>query len=196
MPLIKSKSKKAFSKNVEAEMHAGKPQKQALAIAYNTQRAAGKKKMAFGGKAESDRAPFPSSDNAMASSSMVSPKEDAQNHQFAREALQHQHSEECYAEGGMVCKYGTVADMIRRTRMAMGGRVEDDHESPFGEAFDEMNESMANGQLYDGDDIEPQPEDSNEEGDEREKNRADKHSKSLFSKIKLKKAQPGDRGKY
>lgn len=35
MPLEKSGSKKAFSKNVKTEMHAGKPQKQAVAIAYN-----------------------------------------------------------------------------------------------------------------------------------------------------------------
>lgn len=44
MPLIKSKSKEAFGKNVKKEMKAGKPQKQALAIAYATQRSAGKKK--------------------------------------------------------------------------------------------------------------------------------------------------------
>lgn len=35
MPLIKSKSKKAFSENVRREMRAGKPQKQAVAIAYS-----------------------------------------------------------------------------------------------------------------------------------------------------------------
>lgn len=44
MPLIKSKSKEAFKKNVKAEMKAGKPKKQALAIAYSVQRKAGKKK--------------------------------------------------------------------------------------------------------------------------------------------------------
>lgn len=44
MPLIKSKSKDAFKKNVKAEMRAGKPKKQALAIAYSVQRKAGKKK--------------------------------------------------------------------------------------------------------------------------------------------------------
>lgn len=44
MPLTKSKSKKAFSKNVEAEMAAGKPQKQAVAIAYSVQRKASGKK--------------------------------------------------------------------------------------------------------------------------------------------------------
>jgi hypothetical protein len=42
MPLIKSKSKQAFQKNVKAEIAAGKPPKQAVAIAYATKRAAGK----------------------------------------------------------------------------------------------------------------------------------------------------------
>ena len=40
MPLKKSASKDAFSKNVKAEIHSGKPQKQAVAIAYSVQRAA------------------------------------------------------------------------------------------------------------------------------------------------------------
>jgi len=40
MPLVKSSSKEAFSKNLKTELKAGKPQKQALAIAYSTQRAA------------------------------------------------------------------------------------------------------------------------------------------------------------
>ena len=46
MPLIKSTSKKAFGKNVGAEVKAGKPVKQAVAIAYSEKRAAfkGKKK--------------------------------------------------------------------------------------------------------------------------------------------------------
>jgi len=43
MPLIKSKSKEAFSKNVSAEVKAGKPVKQAVAIAYATKRSVGKK---------------------------------------------------------------------------------------------------------------------------------------------------------
>ena len=38
MPLIKSKSKKAFSENIKREMEAGKPQKQAVAIAYSVKR--------------------------------------------------------------------------------------------------------------------------------------------------------------
>ena len=40
MPLVKSASPKAFRANVKTEMAAGKPQKQAVAIAYSTQRAA------------------------------------------------------------------------------------------------------------------------------------------------------------
>ncbi len=44
MPLVKSASKEAFRKNIKAEMAAGKPQKQAVAIAYATKRAATAKK--------------------------------------------------------------------------------------------------------------------------------------------------------
>lgn len=44
MPLTKSTSKKAFQKNVQAEIAAGKPTKQALAIAYSVKRDAAKPK--------------------------------------------------------------------------------------------------------------------------------------------------------
>jgi hypothetical protein len=43
MPLKKSKSKKAVGENIKTEMKAGKPQKQAVAIALNTARKAGAK---------------------------------------------------------------------------------------------------------------------------------------------------------
>ena len=42
MPLIKSTSKNAFRKNVAAEVKAGKPVKQSVAIAYATKRSAKK----------------------------------------------------------------------------------------------------------------------------------------------------------
>lgn len=38
MPLIKSGSKQAIQKNIETEIKAGKPQKQAIAIAYSIAR--------------------------------------------------------------------------------------------------------------------------------------------------------------
>jgi hypothetical protein len=44
MPLKKSTSKKAFKENVSAEVRAGKPVKQAVAIAYSEKRSAGKKR--------------------------------------------------------------------------------------------------------------------------------------------------------
>ncbi len=43
MPLKKSSSKKAFSSNIKAEVNSGKPQKQAVAIAYSVKRQAKKK---------------------------------------------------------------------------------------------------------------------------------------------------------
>jgi len=44
MPLIKSKLQKNVGKNIEAEIKAGKPQKQAVAIALNVKREAEKKR--------------------------------------------------------------------------------------------------------------------------------------------------------
>ena len=43
MPLKKSTTKEAFRSNVKAEINAGKPVKQAVAIAYATKRAASSK---------------------------------------------------------------------------------------------------------------------------------------------------------
>jgi hypothetical protein len=44
MPLVKSKTPEAFRKNVKAEVAAGKPVKQALAVAYAVKREAQKPK--------------------------------------------------------------------------------------------------------------------------------------------------------
>jgi len=44
MPLVKSTSKKAVSKNIRTEIKAGRPRKQAVAIALDVQRRAKKGK--------------------------------------------------------------------------------------------------------------------------------------------------------
>jgi hypothetical protein len=44
VPLKKSSSKKAFAKNIKTEVKAGKPVKQAIAIAYAVKRKAAAKK--------------------------------------------------------------------------------------------------------------------------------------------------------
>lgn len=44
MPLVKSASKNALRKNIAAEVRAGKPVKQAVAISYSVKRAAEHKK--------------------------------------------------------------------------------------------------------------------------------------------------------
>jgi hypothetical protein len=44
MPLVKSKSPEAFRKNIKTEVKAGKPVKQAVAIAYSVKREAPKTK--------------------------------------------------------------------------------------------------------------------------------------------------------
>lgn len=43
MPLVKSPSKKAFTSNIKKEIAAGKPVKQAVAIAYSVKRSFSKK---------------------------------------------------------------------------------------------------------------------------------------------------------
>jgi hypothetical protein len=50
MPLVKSPSKEAFRKNVKAEVSAGKPVKQAVAISYAVKREAAQKAPAKGKK--------------------------------------------------------------------------------------------------------------------------------------------------
>jgi hypothetical protein len=51
MPLIKSSSKKAVGQNIKREVAAGRPQKQAIAIALSTQRAAAEHRKSLSAKA-------------------------------------------------------------------------------------------------------------------------------------------------
>lgn len=65
MPLKQSSSKKAMGENIAMEMKHGKPQKQAIAIAYSVQRKNKKKKMAKGGEisASDEKRPMPNDEH-------------------------------------------------------------------------------------------------------------------------------------
>lgn len=109
MPLITGKSKNAFSKNIETEMNAGKPQKQAVAIAYAKKRKAEKLgKMWRGGEleeplvVEQESAPIPPIEES-----------EAEVEKEAKDAGYHEHDEFCvegcdlddpeyYSDGGEV----------------------------------------------------------------------------------------------
>lgn len=123
MPLIKGKSQKAFKHNIEAEMDAGKPQKQALAIAYNVKRKNSKKKMAKGGSvdisAAVEKRPMP--DDANNSEDMLMGKKPE-----ANAVMDKSHN---FAEQGRANIDDAVTpeemDMIRKHRkmMAEGGEI-------------------------------------------------------------------------
>ncbi len=107
--------------------------------------------------------------------------------------------ESMFANGGMACPPDCPKcysqDMVHaiRKKFFKGGAV-DNMEDAFGETYDDMNEEMADGELYDDSQISDQPKDSNEKGDKMKDE--DKHGKSMFSKIKQKKAKKSDRGDF
>lgn len=142
MPLIHSGSKKAMGKNIKAEMHAGKPQKQAIAIAYDIQR---RNKKAYGGMVDEkgmEQNRIAADMPGYAKGGLVGPK-----------GMDHKHMAEehpGYAEGGLVSPKGMDHDhfasehpgyahggRVNRLRkmMGFGGNVSDYH--------DEIDEEMA-----------------------------------------------------
>ncbi len=103
MPLIKGKSPKAFSKNVETEMEAGKPKDQSLAIAYSMKKKA--PKMAVGG--EVLKQDHKDTEHAMSSPSPSDPEPHTtispMEAKSIAEAIMHaSHAKKMMASGGMV----------------------------------------------------------------------------------------------
>lgn len=186
MPLIKSASKKALSKNIETEMRAHpEPSKRAqnIAIAYNIQRKAPKrKKMADGGMAESSEEQGMESirkgmNKGVDANPAPSPKPS--------------YSVPGMAEGGEIEDhdehYESIADAIlakkrKAKKMAEGGEVVDldNKEEPLGQ-YEHMNEEAADEDLYDDSQLSAQPEDSNEIGDDID---SDEHD--MIDKIRAK----------
>lgn len=173
MPLIKRSSKKDFDD--ESEMESGKPK--SLAIAYNTQRIAKKKKMAYGGPADRQDGAV---DPEPRKPDDFRPPED-------------QYMADRFAKGGEVdSHYDSIADAImRKKKMADGGEVDinsNAEETPSTlSPFDDDNSDAVLKELYDDDQIGPQPEDSNEIGDEREDEESDKFDMVSAIRKKMKK---------
>lgn len=97
MPLVQSPSPKAFKSNVRKEMQAGKPQKQALAIAYSTKRAnkakGGMMKYAQGGMTEESGSQEVACPDCQMAGGLC------ESHRPTKDLLPHRPN---HAEGGMV----------------------------------------------------------------------------------------------
>lgn len=179
MPLIKSKSKKAFEENIKSEMDAGKPQKQSLAIAYAVKRKA-PKKMAEGGEVS-----FWDKVKEAAKPKSLVPAGQAEERAAAWDPSKQKPVKK--AKGGEIGHPASISEAIMRKRkmMAEGGEAEE-HEEPLEEnseetpdLFSELNLEAGEGENYSEhaalDELD-QPEDSNLMGDDREKDRSDIHS--------------------
>ena len=89
--LKQGKSKKTFKHNVEVEMKSGKPQDQALAIAYSIKRKAGPKKMAAGGMVDEKHL-----------MSELPPQDETEHFDSITDAIRHKMNLKKMAEGGMI----------------------------------------------------------------------------------------------
>lgn len=152
MPLIKRASKKALSKNIETEMHAGTPQKQALAIAFNTQRQA-RKKMAFGGE-------FMGKKDSQPAQPAPRPSDDQSNTEAAMDSIRKAFGPKkakvgmMYAEGGEIragSRRPDADDEDEREMAMMEGAssehgpeldARDEHMTGIDDAADERDEHM------------------------------------------------------
>lgn len=229
MPLIKGKSDKAFKQNIKTEMRTGKPQDQALAIAYNTQRKSSPKKMsqgghvhtsecmneggmckyAYGGQAEADGNPGlpkakpdnrrPDESQYMASTFVAGEQEVAPRKPDNKRPPEDEYMADHFADGGEVESldsddhYESIADAIlAKKRKSMekpdSGSVDldenahEDGRSP----YDEDNLYATKKELYDDDQMSPEPRDSNEYGDDIDSDEHDMVSQ-IRKKMKAKK---------
>lgn len=184
MPLIKSKSKKAFEHNLKAEMEAGKPKDQSLAIAYSIQSKNKRKKMADGGQVPEEKHPMPEHEE-MESKEMES-KEEEKSPRISMDSLSdeemamimehraHEASESPeeeraeHEEDELEEDHPSVAHaiMAKRKKMADGGMVDLNKNSEEDlNNEDQMSFRAGLKEQYDLDQLDPQPLDSNEHGD-------------------------------
>lgn len=193
MPLMKSKSKKAFEKNMQEEMSIGKPKDQALAIAYSVKRKAPKKMMAEGGgvmKSIQDWIDQPDPDQKAGSNPRPLDQKKTQDFEKGFEG---------YAEGGMVHDEeeiehaASIAGAIMAKRrsakmMAEGGMVDiESNGMEEADPMDDMNEDALK-ENYDEElsDMD-QPMDSNEHSEDIDE---DKHDMVSAIRAKMKMRSP------
>lgn len=127
MPLEKGKSKSAFEHNIKAEMHAGKPMKQSLAIAYNIKRHA-KKRMAEGGEVNESLHPEHENPDAIETQNIGDEHlgMKAQEHEdLAEPAEPMEHVEPMKEDMGR--SDADISRIMRAVKMAMGGSVDEQH---------------------------------------------------------------------
>lgn len=126
MPLMKGKSKQAFSKNVETEMNAGKPQKQALAIAYSMKKKA--KKMAEGGMADS-RLQSDAHESEMDHADGAGPEMDHANLDLSHQSAAEKHNAAAMSEDERALnQHGADEQGPDGTMMAEGGQITDNEQ--------------------------------------------------------------------
>lgn len=189
MPLFQSKSKKAMSHNIKAEMAAAKPQNQAIAIAYDISRKNRRKKMAEGGEVkdefkditpvstsemeeDEDKDLPPNVDRVSEKDKSIAfgrpnPNEDEQN--LAKGGTVRDHDDE--SEGHYDSITSAIMAKKRKAKMmAEGGMVDlDENAREGGNTLDELNYEAYKKENYaeeNGLSALGQPEDSNEHGHE------------------------------
>lgn len=150
MPLIKGRSKKSFDHNVKAEMDAGKPQDQALAIAYSVKKKA-PKKMYKGGML-----PKGSQEDSSVAPAPRKPDD--------RRPPMDEYMADHFSEGGEVEEhYESIADAILAKKRQQADLNKNSEEQP--NQYYKYNEEAGGEEQYDLDQLSPQPMDSNEHGD-------------------------------
>ena len=177
MPLKKSASKKAFSENVSAEMHAGKRQPQSLAIAYSVKRKAGKKKMADGGPVEKEKTIGEQIGNPFG----PPPKKLAEGGEIVADSNELDEKESSMLDDSDL---EAILEGRRAKKMAEGGMVDlEDNSKEDRNNEDQMSFEAAEKELYDLSQLDEQPEDSNLHDDD---DIAESVRKSMRMKARLK----------
>lgn len=179
MPLIQGYSKKTVGKNIKKEMEAGKPQKQAIAIALSVKRKNSPKKMADGGEVKKPE------------EQMIGPNEQKARDQLAsafgaQKPVQKAYGGEIKGQSEMKHpKSIAEAIMMKKKKMADGGEVDLELNAMERQPneYEEQNLDAGMKELY-SDDLSdfPQPEDSNEHGDELSDE--DMHDMSMIDQIR------------